>query len=981
MSLKLLFRITHCLICVSILTLLSLNTTNAQWKKCNSPNGGQIRALYQFNSTFFARTPIGIYRSTDNANSWQDANLNGGYDNESTPVLSFASTGSTLYASMAYGLYISNDSGKSWSKSGKTIKPDYLVSQDSILICASYSDDSHPRSSISRSTTNGASWTTIKLDILQYAQITGLSLTPASVLVTTAENGILRSTDQGNSWSILKNNLSTEPLSSLTSDGTFYYAGTTYGKVFKSIDDGDSWQEIAATSTKNSVTSILAHGSTLYYSTFGSGLFRSIDNAATWKECATGPMNKRIYSIVGVEPNLIAYSEQGDGVFRSTNSGETWEVANKGINSHVILNIFTDSDTLYTRTWKSGFYRSTDRAASWYKLFTTLPDEVLVTCFCRRGNTIFVGTETNGVFRSRDNGEHWEAISNGLSTQTIRSISIYNSTLCIIAGAAAIFVSTSEGDSWIDASPGVDYVSGSIFIHENIMLAHPYISMNGGLSWQTDSLVREVKCIVENESILYAGTSSGVYKSKDHGISWKFVGLTNSVVNKITFSATTIYALCSNQVVAYSIDDGITWIFMNINNVDMYINDLAVLGVTLYAGSSRGLNTIVDTTQQSRSWYPSLVQNEFVRSITSIDTTLFAGIEEKGVMKSISFLRQWVPVNKGLGNLIVRKLVSHGTILVAGTAEGVYISHDKGDHWTTNSSILSTKYILSLAWKGTHLFAGTITGGIYRSSDSAATWTQVYTESTTNSIWSIATKGTTLFAGTNFGILRSVDNGVNWEDIQIRQESTVVYSLFIDADMILAGTNFNGIFKSTDDGISWTESSTGLTFKQVWSFSATKDAIFAGTIGGVFSSTDRGSTWNTYGLGGLYITSLHITQNALYAGSPGSGSMNNTSIWRAFLQPTSVAEPIETSAPELSGLLCYPNPATTTLTIDYSTLPFHNSSPITCTITSLTGEVLRQFELQEARTTLPMEDFTSGVYMITLRQGVQRTSILFSIFH
>lgn len=961
----------------------SFTITQAQWKRISGPDGGIIRELYHYNSTFFVRTPSGIFRSTDNATSWQDVNLSAGIDIETTPVFSFASSGTKLFASMAYGLYFSSDSGKTWLKCGSSLQPDFLVVQDSILISANYNYDTYPQSSIGRSTSNGASWNKIKLDILSNAQITGLARTPTSVLVTTAAHGMLLSTDTGKTWNILKNNLSTEPISSLTADGSIYYCGTTYGKIFKSIDNGTSWQEIAVTSTKFQVSSILAQGSTLYYSTLGGGLFCSTDNGVSWKECTTGPMRKRIFSVVGVAPNLIAYTDQVEGIFRSTDSGDTWEIANRGVNSQILLRVFTDSDTLYTQTSRSGCYRTSDQGASWEKPFPKLPTDVIVSCFCRYGNTIFVGSDNKGVFRSQDNGEHWEAINTGISELNINSIVLDKSTLCITANRRSIYVSTNNGDTWFNASPGTDYPIESIFIHDNVILVHPFISFNGGQSWQFDSLpwYNNTKCIVEYDSILYAGTSFGLYKSLDHGISWKLIGLQDYSISSIYLSSTTMYVVIGGQEVRLSIDNGINWNTLKLQSLYYSIGSIAALGTTLYAEVPSGIYSIVDTTLKSGKWLPSTVQNEYVRSITSIDTTIFAGIEEKGVMKCVSFTRKWLPVNTGLDNLFVRKLVSKGSLLIAGTAGGVYLSRDKGEHWATTSSILSTKNVISLEWKDTFLFAGTNTGGMYRSSDSGATWTQVYVGSPTNSIFTIAATGTSLFAGTNSGILRSIDNGEHWEAITVGKNTSAVYGIYATSTMILAGTDFYGIFKSTDNGNTWKESNTGLITKLIWTLASNGQAIFAGTVGGVFSSTDEGTTWNSFGLVGQYISALHTTSSAIYAGLSGSGSLNNTSIWSTLLQTTSVSEPSVKVSHGIAGLLCYPNPATTTLTIDYSSLPFHTSTPATCTITSLTGEVMRQFELQEALTTLPMEDFASGVYMITLRQGLQRSSTLFSILH
>ncbi len=66
-----------------------------------------------------------------------------------------------------------------------------------------------------------------------------------------------------------------------------------------------------------------------------------------------------------------------------------------------------------------------------------------------------------------------------------------------------------------------------------------------------------------------------------------------------------------------------------------------------------------------------------------------------------------------------------------------------------------------------------------------------------------------------------------------------------DADIVYAGTR-NGVFKSTDAGATWTAASKGLGPAGVWvrSLAVTTEAVYAGTdANGVYKSTDGGATW------------------------------------------------------------------------------------------------------------------------------------------
>ena len=103
---------------------------------------------------------------------------------------------------------------------------------------------------------------------------------------------------------------------------------------------------------------------------------------------------------------------------------------------------------------------------------------------------------------------------------------------------------------------------------------------------------------------------------------------------------------------------------------------------------------------------------------------------------------------------------------------------------------------------------------------------------------------------------------------------------------IFAGTG--GVFKSTNGGSSWSPVNTGLTSLAVMALAISPNypsdnTIFAGTWGGVFKSINGGSSWSAMnaGLGNLTIWALAltpITPRTLFAGTVGSSVWQYTSI-------------------------------------------------------------------------------------------------------
>jgi photosystem II stability/assembly factor-like uncharacterized protein len=96
---------------------------------------------------------------------------------------------------------------------------------------------------------------------------------------------------------------------------------------------------------------------------------------------------------------------------------------------------------------------------------------------------------------------------------------------------------------------------------------------------------------------------------------------------------------------------------------------------------------------------------------------------------------------------------------------------------------------------------------------------------------------------------------------------------------LFAGTYGGGVFLSTDNGTSWTEVNTGLTNPCILSFCMNGSNLFAGTDGGgVFLSTNNGTSWTEVGTGltNISVYALASSGTNLFAGTLGGGVFHST---------------------------------------------------------------------------------------------------------
>jgi len=166
---------------------------------------------------------------------------------------------------------------------------------------------------------------------------------------------------------------------------------------------------------------------------------------------------------------------------------------------------------------------------------------------------------------------------------------------------------------------------------------------------------------------------------------------------------------------------------------------------------------------------------------------------------------------------------------------------------------LENQSVSSFAGSGSILSAGVWGGFLYLSIDSGATWTLRDTVATT---WicpycalvippsvNLFASGSDVFEGAGNGVNANVhvstDNGLTWavKDTGFSESVNCFISI---GNSIYAATN-GGIFYSTDEGTSW--NITGNKFNN-HSLAKIENTLFAATEGnGIFRSTNYGSSW------------------------------------------------------------------------------------------------------------------------------------------
>ena len=540
---------------------------------------------------------------------------------------------------------------------------------------------------------------------------------------------------------------------------------------------------------------------------------------------------------------------------------------------------------------------------------------------------LYAGT-AGGLFKSIDGGNNWTPINNGLTETDVGSLAIDPKTPAIVYAStgAGVFKSIDGGAMWTITGLACGCLlaidprtPSTLFATDGRAL---YKSVDGGANWASLDIpvpfdfwsvisALAIDPVIPTNvyvAVTGFGCCSGVYKSTDGGVTWRFsLGEPTRALAIDPVTPTTVYAgagfaLFGGEVlgdgVFKSTDGGASWSRANIGLVGSDINVIAVdpkTPATVYVGTL--FDGVFKTTTGGASWIRSNTGlkaapvNSLAVAATSPDHLYVGVYSERGtaVLRSTDGADTWTATGLALVDVLgVAELAvdpSNPKTIYMGGLTGVFKSIDGGDTWTLNNLGTNAVTIAIDPKVTTTLYVGT-GGGVYKSTDGAATWRFSSVPGSYVSALAIDPKTpATVYAGTvahqGGRLFKSTDGGESWNQIsgQFGFDSNV-FAIAIDPvtpTTLYVGTSLTGVFKSTNGGEFLPPANSGLTTTDVRALiidQITPTTVYAGTNAGVFKSIDGAGSWaaiNT-GLTATDIRRLSISPTnptVVYAGTNG----------------------------------------------------------------------------------------------------------------
>lgn len=414
---------------------------------------------------------LGIARSTDGGITWHTLSApsfaSSGRDGVRIAFSTSYAADRTIYlAAGTSGVYRSRDGGSSWgpvvngldtSKSCNAAvaltesdsSPSFIVECGDVLYRASVD----------------AAWQPLPegpvAPNVQHLAVSPAFATDRTIFAATSCKGLFKSTDSGITWRHVGAQISqpcalTVEVSPAFARDRTVFAGFSYGGLWRSTDAGETWsasylpQALSPTSLVRSIAISPSYefDRRVVIGTRG-GILVSGDGGATWQ--AAGPPDFPVSNAwaLAMSPAfssngtiLAATDFLGPGLAKSLDFGQTWTSAQRPFAfADVQWQSWPGAEAIFTASCTSqtvsDICRSSDGGQTWSCALvgSSLTNTIFMSPNYGQDTTVFVGTDSDGIFKSSDGGVGWTNISQGLDVS--RVFALKGADGILFAGTAA----------------------------------------------------------------------------------------------------------------------------------------------------------------------------------------------------------------------------------------------------------------------------------------------------------------------------------------------------------------------------------------------------------------------------------------------------------------------------------------------------------------------------------------------------------------
>jgi photosystem II stability/assembly factor-like uncharacterized protein len=523
-------------------------------------------------TTVFAATWGGLFKSTDGGTNWQwlsraTQGAPGSFSSVA-PAPDYSTSGVVMATSGWAGLFVSRDFGVNW-------QPNYSVSAYRLAYSPDFATDGTAFAGgfgVYSTTDRGLTWTQVISDYVSALIVSPDYTNDRSIFA--GSNALYISNDGGATWITHSLSISATYISALAASPQFsidhtLFAGTNDG-LYRSDDAGLNWSKVTAYSGPGIAAlaispnwpaqPVLLVGTTR-------GVYRTLDGGSTWQKTPGFQPIQPTELTLSNDDSLLITGAINDGLYASSDLGNSWSPIGLQNNdfyfstSHAAISPDYSNDHTLFAAWNSGvsiggnIYRTTDSGANWQRVAGSGNiGSIVMSPNYANDHTLFAAAYSLHVISSTNGGDSWSPIGTWPADVYFYAARLalppnYPDDQTVFAGGGGFWRLPPGESMWQPATSGllsdtyvIEFAVSPHYAVDHTLLAVAasnsyqqfavYRSTDGGLNWQPSNIGLpnvELKDVAFSPNFAidhtaYATSIGHLYRSSDGGLRWTDLG-------------------------------------------------------------------------------------------------------------------------------------------------------------------------------------------------------------------------------------------------------------------------------------------------------------------------------------------------------------------------------------------------------------------------------------------------------------------------
>lgn len=591
-------------------------------------------------------------------------------------------------------LYLSTDGGGSWLRlvhlgSSAEMVLDHIVidpaNPRNIYVAAWNAQDPNNDGDLYRSKDGGRTWDLLADMHGQSIRALAMAASDPRILVAGVLDGVFRTRDGGDNWERIspEHHAEIKNVESIAVDpqnADVIYAGTWH-LPWKTEDGGKTWHNIKKGVIDDSdVFTIVidSQNTSSVYISACSGIYRSESAGDLFRKIQGIPYSARRTRSLQLDPadHKVVYAGTTEGLWKTTDAGVTWKRmtgANVVVNDVMIdprkpahLLLATDRGGVLASDDGGLTFTASNRGFTHRQVAALLVDH-------RDSSIVYAGLlndkEFGGVFVSRDRGQLWNQMNDGLDGRDVFVLRQASDGSLLAGTDRGVFQMRATASRWLPINlvlpPKVEDAPEKRGPASGKKTSAPARAAITELSGRVSAL--EV-----SPDRWYTATPLGFFDSVDSGVTWRKQEIPGLPKVSNIAAAERMVIVASRNAVAVSVNAGESWLPFKPFDPDFQINSVAISpDGDLWIAAREGVFRSTDAGDTWKRILSLRLSNVVDIRFDDRGRILAIGADSTSVYESLDNGRTWSPINSGW--LLRNVLSAHGRLLATTPFDGVII--------------------------------------------------------------------------------------------------------------------------------------------------------------------------------------------------------------------------------------------------------------------------------------------------------------------